>query len=97
MESEKNHKTFARKEADPKVCLLKLRKLLLHGSLFGFLSGGSQQSADGQGDLLLLLVHSGDLSLDDLALGENVLGLLDAAVSDLRDVDQVRNKFASQN
>ena len=60
-------------------------ELLLDRSI---LLSGSQQSADRQGDLLLLLINSGDLGIDDLALGENVFGLLNAAVSDLGDVDQ---------
>ena len=37
---------------------------------------------------LLLLVDSGDLGVHDLALGEDVTGLLDAAIGDLGDVDQ---------
>ena len=54
--------------------------LLLHRSL---VLSGSQQSADGQGDLFLLLIDGSDLGIDDLALRENILGLLNAAVSDL--------------
>ena len=48
--------------------------------------GGRQQSADGQGDLLLLLVHSGDLGVHDLALAEDIAGLLNPAVSDLGEI-----------
>ena len=50
--------------------------------------GGGQQGPHGQGNLLLLLVHGGDLRLHGLALGEHVAGLLDAPVGDLGDVDE---------
>ena len=76
-----------KKGADRPVCSFFQSKLLLNRSVL-LVSGRSQQSADGQGDLLLLLVDRSDLSLNDLALRENVLRLLDAAVSDLRNVDQ---------
>ncbi len=60
----------------------------LYGLLLDFLSHGLQQSADGQGDALVLSVNIGDLDLDFLALSQNILGLADALVSDLRNVDQ---------
>ena len=60
--------------------------------LLGVLVPVVQQSTDGQGDLLLLLIHSGDLGIHDLALGQNVTGLLDAAIGDLGDVDQASAK-----
>ena len=69
-------------------------KLLSLDDFFGlldFFSLGSQQSADGQRDTLVLSVHIGDLHLDLLALSQNVLGLADALVSDLGDVDQAIN------
>ena len=37
---------------------------------------------------LLLLVDGGDLRVHNLALGEDILGLVDAAVSNLGNVDQ---------
>ena len=80
MERQKRSRPFG-------LLLLFQLKLLLNRSVL-LVSGRSQQSADGQGDLLLLLVDRSDLSLNGLALGENVLRLLDAAVSDLRNVDQ---------
>ena len=47
-----------------------------------------QQSADGQGDALVLGIHVGDLHLHVLTLGQHILGLADAAVSDLGNVNQ---------
>ena len=51
-----------------------------------------EQSADGQRDLLVLRVDVGDLRVHLLAtLSQHVAGLLDAVVSDLRNVDQAVN------
>ena len=36
-----------------------------------------QQSADGQGDLLVLHIHVGDLHVHLIALGQHVAGLVD--------------------
>ena len=47
-----------------------------------------QQRTDGQGDTLVLRIDVDDLCIHFLTLSQNVLGLADAAVSDLRDVDQ---------
>lgn len=52
---------------------------------------GLTESADGQGDLVIFGVDSGDLCLDDVADGKNLFGLADAAVCDLRNVDQTVN------
>ena len=76
-----------KKGADRSVCSFFQLKLLLVRSVL-LVSGRSQQSADGQGDLLLLLIDGSDLRIDDLTLRENILRLLNAAVSDLGDVDQ---------
>ena len=47
---------------------------------------GSGQRADGEADLVLLLVDGGDLRIDDVADGQDLFGLADAAVGDLADV-----------
>ena len=64
---------------------------MLHQKLLGVLFRLFQQSADRQGDTLVLGVHIGDLDLHILTLGQNILGLADAAVSDLGNVLKVRN------
>ena len=61
---------------------------VLHHKLLGVLFRLFQQSADRQGDTLVLGVHIGDLDLHILTLGQNILGLADAAVSDLGNVNQ---------
>ena len=60
--------------------------LLLDGSLF--LRSGREQRTDAQRDLLLVLVDGDDLSIDLVAFGQNVGGLVDTAVRDLGNVDQ---------
>ena len=65
-----------------------MQELLLDLSLVGLVLVATQQSADRQGNLLLLLVDSGDLGIHHLALGQNITGLLNAAVGDLGNVDQ---------
>lgn len=60
-----------------------LRRALAHRSRLG-----SGQRTDGQGDLVLLLVDGGDLRIDNVADGQDLIGLADAAVGDLGDVDQ---------
>ena len=55
--------------------------LLLDGSLF--LRSGCEQRTDAQRDLLLILVDGDDLRIDLVAFGQNVGGLVDAAVRDL--------------
>ena len=50
-----------------------------------------QQSADRQGNLLLLRINVNDLSFYFFILGQNVFQLLDAAVCNLRNVDQTVN------
>ena len=57
-----------------------MQELLLDLSLVGLVLVAAQQSADRQGNLLLLLVDSGDLGIHHLALGQNITGLLNAAV-----------------
>src|SRR5699024_11154013 len=47
-----------------------------------------EQRTDGQGDLLLLVVDVDDLRVNLLANLEDVLGLGDAVIRDLGDVDQ---------
>ena len=44
-----------------------------------------------KGDTLVLLIDVDDLRVDFLPLGQDILGLADAAVSDLGDVDQAVN------
>ena len=50
-----------------------LRRALAHRGRLG-----SGQRADGQGDLVLLLVDRGDLRIDNVADGQNLIGLADA-------------------
>ena len=61
---------------------------MLHHKLLGVLFRLFQQSADRQGDTLVLGVHIGDLDLHILTLGQDILRLADAAVSDLGNVNQ---------
>ena len=52
------------------------------------LNDGLGKGADRQGDLLLLVVDVGDLGFDHIADSQHLGGLADAAVGDLRDVDE---------
>ena len=72
-----------KKETGRSLSLFSSGKLLLDRSLFL----AAEQRADAEGDLLLLLVDGGDLRVDHLAFGQDVGGLVDAAVSDLGDMD----------
>ena len=56
--------------------------------LNGLRSLGSDESADRKANLVLLVVDSNDLSIDLLTYLENLGGVSDALVSDLRDVDK---------
>ena len=60
-------------------------------SFFNFCCCRLCKCADGQRDLVILGVDSGDLCLDNVADGENLFGLADAAVCDLRNVDKAVN------
>ena len=64
---------------------------ILFLSLGGLDRSGLGHGADGEGDLVLLLVDGGDLGLDLVADGQHVLGLADAAIGNLGDVDQAVN------
>lgn len=84
-------------------CFAAGRNLINEGVLFGsnvirvrlivILHAGLSftESADGQADLLLLVVDVGDLDINILANGELIFRLADAAVGDLRNVDQAIN------
>ena len=52
---------------------------------------GLRQSADGEGDLMLVIIDSGDLGIDDIADRQNIFGLANTAVGDLGNVDQTIN------
>ena len=59
-------------------------------AVFPFLSGAGvvEQGADGQGDLLAVIINVRDLHVHDLTFRQLVSGLLNAVVGNLRDVDQ---------
>ena len=67
-----------------------LSRLIVLFFLLNGLLGGSRlaQGADGEADLVLVIVDGGDLHFDLIADGKHVAGLGNAAVGDLGDVDQ---------
>ena len=60
-------------------------------SFFNFCCCRLCKCTDGQGDLVILGVDSSDLCLDNIADREDLFGLADAAVCDLRNVDKAVN------
>lgn len=61
------------------------------GNILDLSGSRLSQCADGQGYLVILGVDSGDLSLDNVADGEDLFRLADAAVCDLGNMDQTVN------
>ena len=84
----KAYPTYEKRRTPNLGCVFDWTQLLLNGS--SLLGGFSllQECADGQADLLVLVVDVDDLSINDLTDLQLVSGLTDLVISDLRNVDQ---------
>ena len=66
--------------------LFSLLELLL--GLLDLRRCGLGQGTNGEGDLVLVVIDSSDLGIDHVTDGQHILGLADAAVGNLGDMDQ---------